>query len=457
MSELLIASEETDSDLDSPSLVLGNFNAEAFWRPADLAQLPSLPSRYEHSVAGAMDELLFILCQGKGAVLTALSMNKTQHRYLHELGFDFMNLSVQEHLSQNKSADLDLFHTLAEPSSAALCEPLLARLPLLPYAILPSTDAFAAQYGAAEKLPHSSIVAKVNSKIYSHDLAKELGGFAPGEAVYSAQTLLEAGAHYLQGQDRIVIKDPYGVSGKGNLVVDSIQMLNRIAQYVERQQHSGKHVQFLIEPWLCKANDFSCQLYVDDIGMISIDSIQFMDNRGQNYGGSYEAEPVMTAMLEQNGYLDTMKEVARALYKEGYYGPICVDSMLLEDQTLVPIVEINARHSMGCLNDRLNRRLKQYGQQAMLLSLELRIPEWGKEENAYERLLEQLHASGLLFGTASEDGILPLSANTLLDPRGIHSQGRWYVAIVTSSPLERERWRQKLLAQLASIGFVSHI
>ena len=42
-----------------PRLFCGTFEAEAYWREADLAKLPGMPDRNASRIVEAMDEMLF--------------------------------------------------------------------------------------------------------------------------------------------------------------------------------------------------------------------------------------------------------------------------------------------------------------------------------------------------------------------------------------------------------------
>ncbi|MFD2876798.1 hypothetical protein ACFTAO_13755 [Paenibacillus rhizoplanae] len=55
-----------------------------------------------------------------------------------------------------------------------------------------------------------------------------------------------------------------------------------------------------------------------------------------------------------------MEEACKDLFETGYHGEVCIDSMLLASGELVPIVEINARKSMGLINHHINQYVRQY-------------------------------------------------------------------------------------------------
>ena len=72
-----------------PRLFCGTFEAEAYWREADLAKLPGMPDRNASRIVEAMDEMLFAFCAPGDTVLTARCMDDAHADYLHAIGFQF--------------------------------------------------------------------------------------------------------------------------------------------------------------------------------------------------------------------------------------------------------------------------------------------------------------------------------------------------------------------------------
>ncbi|MFD2876797.1 hypothetical protein ACFTAO_13750 [Paenibacillus rhizoplanae] len=72
----------------------------------------------------------------------------------------------------------------------------------------------------------------------------------------SAEELLTYGLLLLR-TGQVLVKDPLGVSGKGNMLISSERMLKRIAAYLLEQESRGKQTQFIIEPLLDKKRRIS--------------------------------------------------------------------------------------------------------------------------------------------------------------------------------------------------------
>ncbi|MBN3525227.1 peptide ligase PGM1-related protein [Paenibacillus apiarius] len=459
---------------DGPRIALGTFDAEAYWRPAELAALPAIRAAQRHSAAGFMDELLFPLSGEGGVLVTRHAMNEAHKAYLRDIGFRFRSLSIGKTASRGADRRDDIFQAIAGHPAQAEWRNLLRELPCAPYAVIPSAAELARRYNLAGMIPAADVVAKVNSKAYSLRLAEELELKPQGRLAVDAAEVERIGTELLRQSGRLVMKDPYGVSGSGNLAVDSSALLGRLASYLRVQQKAGKRVMLLLEPWLAKQADFSCQLFIAADGRITLLGVQRMVNRQLNYAGSRAAEAELTERLAEAGYFAAMERLAVRLYQEGYFGPVCVDSMLLENGDVYPVVEINARHSMGMLNHCLDTHFEGDGRQSFLTCLQLGLPEWAlhRAERAepviasgsadivrtaaaemFARLLDQLDQAGLLFKPEHRTGIVPLSANTLFTPTGGNTSGRWYVSLVADSLRESEALSKQLHHMLSELGF----
>ncbi|TLS53926.1 hypothetical protein FE782_00810 [Paenibacillus antri] len=153
---------------------------------------------------------------------------------------------------------------------------------------------------------------------------------------------------------------------------------------------------------LAKELDFSCYVQIAPSGTVSIEGVQCMRNNGFNYSGSESAEPAFLEQLDRQGYFPYIRGAANALWRDGYFGPVCFDSMKLADGTLRHIVEINARMSMGFINFQLDKKLRSMGASSRLTVMSL---AWESGRCDYERLIEQLDREGLLFRKERPFGI----------------------------------------------------
>ena len=433
---------------------LGAFDAEASWRDPDLARLPALQDPDSRRIVSSMDELLFAGCRPGDLLLTRQAMDEAFVHYLEMLGFSFLHNRVSLDGEGRQGSIFDLL----------LCSPPRGVLALLagaeevsPYAIVTNTGIFAQRYCPAWSGPELPSVIRVNSKTWSHQVAAELNLKRCGCQVKGAAELLHEGKRFL-GEGKIVLKDPFGVSGRGSLVVESERVLASIAAFLAAQERSGKRVSLLIEPLLAKSLDFSCHLRIDREGRVQFLGVQQMLNRGLAFGGSCRLAGEHTDALWESRYFQEMEAVSARLFKDGYWGDVCVDSMWLQDGSVVPVVEVNARKSMGLINQRLDAHFGSQGRSSYLSFFSV-----GRAKALpFCELLEHLESDGLLCTVNRPCGIMPLSAATL--PAGPEPtdaprpaprmcRGRFYFSILAPAE-DREAFREKLSSSLKQSGFL---
>lgn len=397
-----------------PTIVMGTFDPETRWRDQNLAKLPTMPDKDRESIVLCMDELLFPFCGPDDILYTRCKIDPTLYEYLNGLGFSFR---TRYHFDLN-----DEERSLPEPEVFKQCmfslasdgqqrEEILSHNVkyLSPYAITADTEDYLHAAGLLGSLPNLETVRRVNSKFYSNRLLTRIGENCYGTEVNSALEV-EAVGNTLLKRGPYLLKDPFGVSGKGNMLIENEAMQRRIAEHLEKQERRGLRSQFLLEPLLRKETDFSSHWFIRESGETNFISVQRMLNQQQNYGGSIRADEAMILLLKNEGYFDTMEKALRILAEDGYHGFVCFDSMILEGGDVVPIVEINARKSMGLINAYLDKGWESYGHTALLTFLSLGLPEGF----AFGRLLDALHVSGLLFTGQGAYGIVPISSNTVM-------------------------------------------
>ncbi|MFM9280090.1 hypothetical protein [Paenibacillus jiagnxiensis] len=441
-------------------LYMGTFEAESYWKDPDTASLPALPDRSGAAIVAAMDELLFCFCGQRDVLLTRYAMSPVHRQYIS--GFGFMPAVNEHDLYRGEPANADSTASVFE----LLCRrredgwpglPELRDCLLAPFAYLPYTEEAAKAWGIRLHQPSLETIRKVNAKTYSSMLKKRFGLSNPGLIVTSAAELEQEGRKLLI-EGTFLVKDDFGVSGKGNLHITSLQMLGRIVAYLGQQERKGKRVCFILEPFLEKERDFSCQFVVSEAGEVDILSVQLLANSSFSYRESLLPDPGFMEMLEEKGYFSLMKAVGRQLWADGYFGDVCVDSMTLRDGRLEEIVEINARRSMSLIKHRIDLLLAERSLRGSMtnytLSHQGTLP--------YEDLLDKLEQAKLLFTDSREEGVMPLSANTLYvntggrnaasldkdDHRdastGRKGKGRLYLALIAENQDRKAQLTQQL-------------
>lgn len=446
-----------------PKIVIGSFDPETRWRDSKLARLPAVPDKERESIVLCMDELLFPFCERDDVLYSRCKINPALYEYLSRLGFSFQTRYFYDLNNENEPLpepdvfNQCMFKLAADNKTKFNC----TAKTLSPFAITADTEEYLQAAGPFDPLPDIEAVVRVNSKLYSNRLLNRIDEKCYGTEAHNAEEMVATGNMLLQ-RGPYLLKDPYGVSGKGNLLIDSEAMQERIASHLQKQEGSGLRSQFLLEPLLPKKTDFSSHWFIQENGDKEFISVQLMINHKQNYGGSIQADEAFIGALENNGYFRVIEKALQVLVEDGYHGFVCFDSMVLQNGQVVPIVEINARKSMGLINAYLDKCWQTHGIRGWLTYLSIGLPE----SFVFEMLLHSLRESSLLLTVPGEYGIVPLSSSTVmvneilirrrtaggLQMKRCIPKGRLYVSVVGRDDQHRSELFESLRQVLADLS-----
>jgi len=418
----------------------GTFEAETYWREADLARLPTLPDTTSPRLVEAMDEMLFAFCDPGDTVLTAKCMDDAHADYLHTIGLTFnrnsfdLSPSDDNYRSDRNEIAPTIFQRILGERVAEHLEKLCpAGARLEPFAVVPGTAEVAKRHGLTGEFPSLEVIRAVNTKSYSLRMRDRVGIDNVGVTVGDVASLLDRGSVLLQ-DGPILVKDDYGVSGKGNQLIGSHRTLESVAKYLSAQAAAGKRVRFVLEPYLRKTSDFSCQFRIQEDGGVSVISVQKLINNGLGFGASCTARVEFLDRLEVDGYFQLIQKIGSLMYTDGYFGDVCVDSMVLNNGELAPLVEINARKSMSLIKNAIDDYLKRLGRKGSLTY----VSAVNDQSSDFSGLLDLLERERVLFTSESDSGILPLTSGTMYQKSCRRSEeplrGRLYIIRVVEKP-----------------------
>jgi hypothetical protein len=417
----------------------GTFDAERWWRPADLAELPAVRSG-GNSVVATLDEVLAAGCGPEDLLITRRPLSPAVRECLDGAGIHFEHRSVEGIESSGQPCPPDGHPVerllLADQALTALAA---GYDDVQPYAVLPDTASLLAEWGRTAQVPPVGVVTLVNSKTWSNTLVQKLG--LPGRARV-ARSVDELSAAVPEDGSAVVIKDPYGVSGRGALRVGSPGAWRAIQRVLHRQEAAGRRIELLVQPELPKRCDFSGHLEVNRDGTSRFLGVQVMVNHGFRHLGSGPAGPELLSLLHQHRYREVLAQVGAALAEAGYHGPAGVDSMVLEDNTLVPVLEINARRSMGLLALLAGERVAATGLQCHLWQLGLTLGP----DRAVDDVVSALREAQLLYLGGARPGVLVLGGGSLSEP-----DGRLY-GLSYTAPEDAPLWQDRVVAAVRAAG-----
>jgi hypothetical protein len=198
-----------------------------------------------------------------------------------------------------------------------------------------AVQAWALSKGLSYKMPPWDVVKQVNSKAFSFASVPPL----PGAKLLHCLEETEEWICTTTGPR--VLKNCYGVAGKGHLFLPADARL--VKQFTTKEFVQGRPI--IAEPWVERKLDFSTQWVIhsdqsiEEVGatlLISNDRGQYSANHVGNFYIPHLEEHKLCALpiLQQMALL-------------GYFGNVGIDAMVWGNDTLHPIVEINARKTMG--------------------------------------------------------------------------------------------------------------
>jgi hypothetical protein len=180
-------------------------------------------------------------------------------------------------------------------------------------------------------IPDLGIVREVNSKAFSFQMSPKL----KSSALLFTHDDITTWALSFDGPK--VLKSCFGVSGRGHLHFPWED--SRLKSFTEKEGFP-----LIGEPWLHRKLDFSTQWLIKDNNVIYLGpTICVSDKRGKHVGNL--AGHLNIPFLEE--HIVCAKPILHQMREMGYFGHVGIDAFIDENDSLHPIVEINARKTMG--------------------------------------------------------------------------------------------------------------
>lgn len=257
----------------------------------------------------------------------------------------------------------------------------------------PSAAAVAdpATTGLALAGPAPEVVGQVHDKAFAQRAATELG-FVPRalrdtttifdpEELESEDAVIEAIERALATwpewtQARFALKPRIGTSGRGRIEGTGAADLQAVRRGLGRLARQGGAV---LEPWLERETDLSAQLRITQAGEIQLlGTLDLRQSRSGSYlGHSGEIDSrgrVFSAHRRDEDVREAAAAIAGRVAAAGFFGPCGVDAFSFrwhdgsgQRESLRPIVEFNARFTMGTIVLGLVRRSLQLVRAALSL------------------------------------------------------------------------------------------
>lgn len=435
---------------EAPLVFLGNFEVEEQWA-ADEQGLPRVSAPGGAAVVNSMDEFALVL-GGKGDhVVLKHAPDPGYRSYLEGLGLDLPQIHVvaqadpSHTVTQDALRDNELISTLAALRSDGTH--------LLAHGVSTVEERLSTATGLPLAAPDAARCKAVNSKIYSRRVAAELGLRQPAGWACDTLEALDAAAGEAAGVlargRRVVVKEAFGVSGKGISVVPGERRLDRLRRMISAtaRRAGRERIAFVIEEWVDKRTDLNYQFTVGRDGAVRFDFVKEAITEGGVHKGHR-----MPARLD-SGQLDIIRSAALALggrlATDGYYGVAGVDALVEPDGGIFPVLEINARNNMSTYQVPIQERFVAAGETAMARHYPLRLGapvSFHEVGDALGELLFDGTNSGLLVNNFAT---VNAGARTAA---GAPFTGRLYGVLIGSSAAEVGEIDARIIRVLAGFG-----
>jgi len=359
---------------DAALVFLGNFEVEEQWARGEHT-LPRVSAAGGSAVVNHMDEFAVLMAGPEDHVVLKAAPDVDYLDYLADLGVRLPELHVVARQEPRRTVTED---ALADPA-------LLARLAeltgcgLTAHGVSEVEEQLAERTGLPLAAPDAATCKSVNSKVYSRRAADELGLRQPaGWACETLDELRDAfrGAQALLARGhRVVVKEAFGVSGKGIAVLESERRMDRLHGLVAKQvlRSGQERIAFVVEDWVAKKCDLNYQFTVGRDGSVAFDFVKELFTDGGVHKG--HRMPARLSVAQVDELTDTAQRLGKKLAADGYFGVVGVDAMVDPDDRLYPVVEINARNNMSTYQVRLQERFVGAGQVALARHYPLRLTE----------------------------------------------------------------------------------
>ncbi|MFC8727750.1 preATP grasp domain-containing protein [Streptomyces bacillaris] len=433
---------------DTPLVLLGNFEVEEEWA-RDEPGLPRVAFTAGSAVVHRMDAFTLLLAGKNDHVVLKAAPDPDHLGHLEELGLDLPRVHTVSGGDPGQTVTRD---ALADP---ALQETLRALGPdarIVPHGTSVREEELSGLTGLPLGTPPAALCKAVNSKVYSRAVAEATGlrqatGWSCGNLT-ELDAAFEEARFLLRVGRRVVVKDAFGVSGKGISVLDDERRLDTLRRMIDRRaaRSGDDRVVLVVEEWVDKTADLNYQFTLGRDGSVHFDFVkEAITEDGVHKGHRF---PARLTTLQLDAVRHAVEVLGRRLAADGYFGVVGVDAMTDPQGGLYPVVEINARHNMSTYQTRLQERFLGPGSHALArhYPVRLRTPlTFGRLRTLLGELLFTGSGSGLLVGNFA-------TVNAAATEDGTPYEGRLHGLLIGDSPRSLERTDEAITARLAALG-----
>lgn len=340
-------------DKRSRNIFIGNFSCEEIWEMHNTVKLPVLDLKEVKSVIYNLDELIIYLAKSKDIVILRNQPNEEFVEKLKELSIELPEIVTPQIDSMNKSV-----------SELILCDKKLLNLLkkfvihnkakdvktyLIPYGITKYEERIA-DIISVQIVSNYLLCSQLNNKLALRYYVKQLNMAFPETTICNGvHDLKSKGKIFLQKHNCIVIKEVYNSGGSGLAIIDTVDKLNKICEYIGATTNESSPI--ILEKWYDSMTSYNHQYVITDDGIMPYCfSKQVIENKSGRIKGSVfhnmnSAEKELWDKHYNMSYL-----LLDIIKKQGYRGLIGFDSIINQQENIFfPVIDINCRINLSTI------------------------------------------------------------------------------------------------------------
>jgi len=308
---------------------------------------------------------------------------------------------------------------------------------LVPYAITELEEELSEKTGLHIFGTSAHIARRFNDKSFARQIAEELGFDTVSGKLCAEESEIaeEYNRLNLEGYERVVIKYPHNASGKGIYIVRNSHELETTLMIVRRYIRKGAKYKWIVEGWCDTRLDINYQICISKTGEVKNFSIKEQAIKDAVYYGSRIPPRISNGEYDQ--YNRFASQIGAYMFQQGYYGIASIDSIMKTDNTIIPIIEINARFTLSTYLMLVEKMLSGNSiAVSTYRNLLSKIPI------IYGHISELFEEMGALYNSDRMEGVFLYSSASLPTDKSADGlyRGRMFALIVAKTEVEVERY-----------------
>ncbi|KOM98652.1 hypothetical protein ACP49_05750 [Clostridium botulinum] len=251
-------------------------------------------------------------------------------------------------------------------------------------------------------------VKKVNNKIEARKILSEMGVPVIDGYVCSCKEEMQKSYNKLKemGYSKFAIKEPYNSAGKGVYCIRNDRQFQSFVRML-RFPDNDDNFQVAVEGWIDNKRDINYQIEISTEGKVELVTITEQHILVTSYRGT--VCPPQLTVKQKVLYEEYAQEIGKKLFSLGYTGLVGIDSIIKEDDSIIPAIEFNARLNQSTFYAPIVEKFKHMKKKTFIRSYDVQT----KSELNYSKVKNLLKSEGIYLDKNKYEGVYLLNSSCL--------------------------------------------